>query len=79
VFDPFQGAARTPAGLGLGLFIVRSIVEAHGGTVEVESAPSRPVTFTVRLPRNRPEPDRDAPPKSLWRPTREDPPGAAAG
>jgi signal transduction histidine kinase len=78
VFDPFRGADRTPAGLGLGLFIVRTIVEAHGGTVEVESAPDRPVTFTVVLPRNRPEPGRGAPAPTLWRPTRGDPPGAGS-
>jgi signal transduction histidine kinase len=78
VFDPFQGSARGPASLGLGLFIVRTIVEAHGGTVEVESAPSRPVTFTIRLPRSRPDPGHDAPPTSLWRPTREGSSGAGA-
>jgi signal transduction histidine kinase len=77
LFDPFQGASRGPASLGLGLFIVRTIVEAHGGTVEVESAPARPVTFTILLPRSRPEPGR-ATPASLWRPTREGSPGAGA-
>jgi signal transduction histidine kinase len=78
VFDPFQAGGRGPASLGLGLFIVRTIVEAHGGTVEVESQPGRPVTFTVRLPRQRPDPGRDAPPSRLWRPTREGTPNAGA-
>jgi two-component system, OmpR family, sensor kinase len=37
-------------GVGLGLCISRSIVEAHGGKLEVESAPGRGTTFTVLLP-----------------------------
>ncbi|HUL75423.1 MAG TPA: ATP-binding protein [Vicinamibacterales bacterium] len=41
------GAER---GLGLGLSLVRAIVTAHGGTVDVESAPGQGATFRVRLP-----------------------------
>ncbi len=56
VFLPFERAARTSgaAGLGLGLFIVRQIVEAHGGAVGLESAPGGGTTFIVDLPRGQP-------------------------
>lgn len=55
VFDAFRRADDEPAsprrGLGLGLSIVRHIVELHGGTVGVESAGSNcGATFTVQLP-----------------------------
>jgi signal transduction histidine kinase len=44
-------ARRRSTGTGLGLFIVRSVVKAHGGTVLAESAgPDRGSTFTITLP-----------------------------
>ena len=53
LFDPFRarhGHGRS-GGLGLGLFIVRELVQAHGGTVEVSSSEAEGTTFSVRLPR----------------------------
>jgi PAS domain S-box-containing protein len=53
VFDRFFTASVGGAasrGAGLGLFLVRMIAEAHGGSVEVESEPGRGSTFTLRLP-----------------------------
>jgi two-component system phosphate regulon sensor histidine kinase PhoR len=41
---------REAGGTGLGLLIVREIVEAHGGTVGVESAPGRGSRFWLRIP-----------------------------
>lgn len=42
---------RSKTSLGLGLFIVREIVLAHGGTISVESSAAAGTTFTIRLPR----------------------------
>jgi signal transduction histidine kinase len=52
LFRRFERAssARHYGGLGLGLFIVRQIVEMHGGTVAVTSEPNVGSTFTVMLP-----------------------------
>lgn len=51
LFEPFRKRDRSRAGLGLGLYIVREIVAAHGGTVSVSSEPEAGTTFTVALPR----------------------------
>jgi signal transduction histidine kinase len=52
IFEKF-GRARgqsTKPGTGLGLYIARSIMEAHGGTLDVASLPGRGSTFTLTLP-----------------------------
>jgi signal transduction histidine kinase len=47
----FRGdASRSERGLGLGLSLVKAIVEAHGGRVEARSTPGQGSTFVVRLP-----------------------------
>jgi signal transduction histidine kinase len=53
IFEKFGRVAsggHTKPGTGLGLFIVRSIAEAHGGRLAVESAPGRGAVFTLELP-----------------------------
>jgi signal transduction histidine kinase len=51
IFQRFERAVsqRNYGGFGLGLWIVRQLVEAQGGTVRVESAPGQGSTFTVEL------------------------------
>jgi len=55
LFDPFRRGEResrvaNTAGLGLGLYISKEIVRAHGGTISVESSAPRGTTFSVTLP-----------------------------
>lgn len=49
IFEPFYSTRE--GGTGLGLSTVHSIVRAHGGAIEVSSAPEQGTCFTVRLPR----------------------------
>lgn len=50
LFDPFRKGATSRRGLGLGLFIAREIVRAHGGDIAVTSRPDEGTRFVVRLP-----------------------------
>ncbi|WP_237496246.1 cell wall metabolism sensor histidine kinase WalK [Modestobacter sp. L9-4] len=60
VFERFYRAdtsrTRAAGGSGLGLSIVASLVAAHGGRVDLTTAPGQGATFTVRLPRSGPAP-----------------------
>jgi signal transduction histidine kinase len=54
IFDPFRqasGKSGRGGSIGLGLFIARSIIHAHGGTIDVSSSPEAGTTFCVLLPR----------------------------
>lgn len=52
IFERFERAvsSRDYAGMGIGLFVARQIVEAHGGSIRVESALGMGSTFVVELP-----------------------------
>ena len=52
IFDRFERAVsvRSYGGMGLGLYVARQIVLAHGGSIRIQSAPGQGSTFTVNLP-----------------------------
>ena len=58
IFEPMVRHLTDPLnasnGLGLGLYIAKEVVMAHGGTIDVVSTDDRGTTFTVRLPRHQP-------------------------
>lgn len=61
IFDPFfrvsQPSKTRPKGLGLGLSIVKRLVQMHGGTIEVRSELEKGSEFCLTLPLDRPAPD----------------------
>lgn len=70
LFDPFFSTRAGTGGSGLGLSVSHSIVQAHGGRIDVQSQPGAGSTFAVRLPlatrdellpRHRPDVERKAP------------------
>ncbi|HEX2546325.1 MAG TPA: ATP-binding protein, partial [Ramlibacter sp.] len=70
IFDLFaqaeRGLARSQGGLGIGLTIVRRLVELHGGTVRAESAGlGQGATFTVDLPLDTSQPQQPSPPPTV--------------
>jgi signal transduction histidine kinase/ActR/RegA family two-component response regulator len=50
IFDPFF-TTKGPQGSGLGLSVVAGIMQRHGGSIDVSSAPGQGSTFTIWLPR----------------------------
>jgi PAS domain S-box-containing protein len=52
IFEKYRRGSlgRKEDGSGLGLFIVKSVIEGHGGSIRVESAPGRGSTFSFSLP-----------------------------
>lgn len=68
IFEGFYrgGDARTAAaGYGIGLAVSRQIIEAHDGTISVESELGRGSTFVIRLPAVKPGSNRSADPEAL--------------
>jgi two-component system, sensor histidine kinase and response regulator len=61
LFDPFRSGREKSSreGLGLGLFIVHHVIEAHGGSIEVVSNEEAGTTVRVRLPRQVPRTSTD--------------------
>lgn len=51
IFEPYRQAHGRRKGTGLGLAVVKGLVEAHGGQVRVESEPGRGTCFTVTIPK----------------------------
>ncbi|HET7825410.1 MAG TPA: ATP-binding protein, partial [Anaeromyxobacter sp.] len=60
LFTPFFTTKGPGRGMGLGLTIARRVVNAHGGTLQLTSAPGAGAEFVVRLPRAQPRRDEQA-------------------
>ncbi|MBI5784429.1 MAG: histidine kinase [Rhodocyclales bacterium] len=50
IFDPFFTTKPVGKGTGLGLSVAYGIIEKHGGRIDVDTAPGKGTTFTIRLP-----------------------------
>ncbi len=73
IFGRFERAVseRHFGGFGLGLWIVRQIIESHGGAIRVSSEPGQGSTFTVELPRWKLAPVSEAPRRRAMPPETE--------
>ena len=66
LFDPFRhGRRRGSGGLGLGLYITRELVRAHGGDISFTSSADSGTTFSVTLPRGVPAPPASSEPLAI--------------
>jgi signal transduction histidine kinase len=69
VFDKFYRRDRSrPSGIGLGLWISRGVVEAHGGQLTVTSLPGQGSTFSLTIPIHAPEDGNRLDGSQRWRP-----------
>ena len=57
IFEPFFSTKGSDEGTGLGLSVVRGIVEGHKGTISVESVVGEGTIFRIRLPLASPAPE----------------------
>ncbi|MEZ0469226.1 sensor histidine kinase [Luteimonas salinilitoris] len=55
IFEPFFSTKSAAEGTGLGLAVIRDLVQAAGGSISVDSAPGTGTTFTIALPQARTE------------------------
>ena len=53
IFQPFFTTKNGTAGTGLGLSLSYDIIQAHGGTIALDSQPGAGTTFTISLPANK--------------------------
>jgi signal transduction histidine kinase len=65
-----EAAAHNTKGLGLGLYICKGLIEAHGGRIWAESVPGGVTTFRVRIPLDGPPLPAAAKPEEIGTATR---------
>ncbi|RME39174.1 MAG: sensor histidine kinase, partial [Deltaproteobacteria bacterium] len=51
IFEPFFSTKKEGEGTGLGLYLCRKILQGHGGSLELKSAPGAGARFRLALPR----------------------------